>query len=346
MKINKEDFDWAVSQGLLSPEQVNPLWDGLSEHTRNRPQFNFANVAYYFGALMIIGAMSWLMSLAWESFGGAGIFVISSIYMLGFILAGKNLWFNQDLKIPGGLLFTIAVCLTPLAIYGLERWLGFWPQGDPGAYRHYHIWVKGSWFFMEIGTILAGLITLNFVKFPFLTMPIAFTLWYMSMDLTPLLFGQNEFTWDERLLVSLWFGLACLVVAYWVDLKNRRRQGDFAFWLYLFGLLSFWFGMTLMPSDGELKKLIYCLINLGLMFLSVLLRRRIFMVFGSLGVFGYLSHLAYSIFKDSVFFPFALTVVGLVIIYIGILYQRHDAKIQTFFDQWIPDQLKQLLPRD
>jgi hypothetical protein len=45
---------------------------------------------------------------------------------------------------------------------------------------------------MEVGTILAGSIALKFIRFPFLTFPIAFSLWYMSMDLTPLLLEETN----------------------------------------------------------------------------------------------------------------------------------------------------------
>jgi len=199
---------------------------------------------------------------------------------------------------------------------------------------------------MELGTIIAGLIALKFVRFPFLTAPIAFSLYFMSMDLTPLIFGKNDFTWEQRLLVSLWFGIACIVVAYLVDLRTRRRDGDFAFWLYLFGLLAFWFGMALMRDSSEWQKFIYCLINLGLILLSVLLKRKVFMVFGAIGVFGYLSHLAYTIFKDALLFPFALTVLGISIIYLGVLYQRHNRAIERFFDRSLPQVLRQMLPRE
>jgi hypothetical protein len=347
MKIDREDFRWAATQGLITSEQAEALWEALSNRTSDRPRFDFANVAYYFGALIVISAMSWFMTLAWESFGGGGIFLISCIYAFCFVVAGSFLWFRQNLKVPGGLLFAIAVCMTPLAVYGLQRWTGFWLQGDPGTYRDFHIWIKGSWFLMEVGTILAGLVALKFVKFPFLTAPIAFSLWYMSMDITPLLYGTDEFTWQQRLLVSMWFGIACLIVAYLVDLQTRRqRQGDFAFWLYLFGLLSFWFGLTLMGDSDELQKLIYCLINLGLIFLSVLLRRPVFMVFGAMGVFGYLSHLAYTIFENSLLFPFALTALGLLIIGLGIFYQRKRKSLELFLDRFLPAGLRQLLPRD
>ncbi|MBH8578388.1 DUF2157 domain-containing protein [Nostocaceae cyanobacterium CENA369] len=346
MKFDKEDLQWAASQGLISVEQVDALWEALSERNSDRPQFNLANVAFYFGALIVISAMTWFMTLAWESFGGGGIFLLTSIYALCFVLLGRNLWFHQNLKVPGGLLFTIAVCMAPLAIYGLQRWTGFWTQGDPGTYRDYYIWIKGSWFLMELGTIIAGLIAIKFVRFPFLTAPIAFSLYFMSMDITPILFGEANFNWKQRLLVSMWFGIACLIVAYLVDIRTRRRDGDFAFWLYLFGLLAFWFGLSFTGDSNELQLFIYCLINLGLIALSVLLKRKVFIIFGAIGVFAYLGHLAYSVFQDAVLFPVALTVVGICIIYLGILYEKNSKAIERFFESIIPEILRQILPRD
>lgn len=76
--------------------------------------------------------------------------------------------------------------------HGLERALNLWPQGDPGNYRGYYSWVKGSWVLMELGTIAAGALAIAYRPFPFLTFPIAFALWSMSMDLTPLLFGKTD----------------------------------------------------------------------------------------------------------------------------------------------------------
>ena len=115
MKIYKEDLDWAASQGLITHPQADTLWQALSSRvTDERPQFNFANVAFYFGALIIISAMTWFMSLAWESFGGGGIFLLAIAkrcceaqiaYGFCFTLAGSSLYFRQNLKVPGGLLF-------------------------------------------------------------------------------------------------------------------------------------------------------------------------------------------------------------------------------------------------
>jgi len=343
MELSRKDLDWAVTQGLVSAEQAEALWTALEQRAGARPPFDLATVSYYFGALIVISAMGWFMTEAWERFGGGGIFLIATIYGVCFVLAGKGLWAKPGLRIPGGLLYAMAVCMTPLAIYGLERLTGIWPQGDPGVYHGYHVWVKGSWLLMEVGTIIAGLVAMRFVRFPFLTAPIAFSLWYMSMDLTPLLFGKMEFSWDERLWVSLCFGLLVLMGAYLVD---RKTKEDYAFWGYLFGMLAFWGGLSLMKSNSELNKFLYCLINLGLMVLSVLLQRRVFIVFGALGVFGYLGYLAHRVFRDSLLFPFALSLLGILVIYLGINYQRHREGIERFLLTRVPLGLRRLLPTE
>jgi len=107
MKIYQEDLDWAVSQSLITEEQANALWNALSQRHSHRPQFNFVNVTFYFGVLIVISAMTWFMTLAWESFGVGGIFILASIYALCFIFAGSNLWWQEGMKIPGELRFTI-----------------------------------------------------------------------------------------------------------------------------------------------------------------------------------------------------------------------------------------------
>src|SRR5262249_17961483 len=152
-KISEADLSWAVSQGLLSDEQAKLLWEKLSSRNPIRSKFDLANLAYYFGALVVMSAMGWFMTLGWQKFGGAGICAIAVGYAIIFCVAGYYLWSEKELKIPGGLLFTLAVWMTPLAIYGIELATGIWPQGEPGTFRDYHIWVKGSWVLMEVGTI-------------------------------------------------------------------------------------------------------------------------------------------------------------------------------------------------
>ncbi len=133
-----------------------------------------------------------------------------------------------------------------------------------------------------------------------------------------------------------------VLLAFWVDIRSRHDQ-DYAFWLYLFGVLAFWGGLSLMYSDSELGKFLYCCINLLMIASGAVLSRRVWVVFGGLGCAGYLGYLAYHVFQDSLLFPFVLTLIGLGVIYLGILWQRHEADISTRVQTWLPFALRELI---
>lgn len=352
LRVAERDLQWAAEQGLIAPEQAIGLWQALCQRDQQAgpdatdaavppARFDFLHLAYYAGAMLVILAMTFFMSLAWESFGGAGIFFISALYALVFVLLGQRLFKNPSLRVPAGLLVTMAVCMTPLLVYGLQRWTGLWGNHDPGAYRGFYQWIKGGWFFMEVATVASGVIALRHIRFPFLTMPVAFVLWFMSMDLSPLLFGEDV-SFRQRAEVSAAVGAAMLLAAYLVD---RRTREDLAYWGYLFGMLAFWGGLSSMKSDSQLNKLVYCLINVGLMFLSILLERRVFLIFGALGVFGYLGYLAYDVFAKSVLFPFALSGFGLAIILLAVQYHKRRLAIEAAILSRMPPWLLRALPR-
>jgi hypothetical protein len=342
MKLERDDFDWAVTEGLITAEQKTALWEGLARRTGGRQRFDFAHVAYYFGAMVVISAMAWFMTEAWDELGGAGLASIGAIYAIVFVFAARHLWDRHGLRVPGGLLLTLAVWMTPIVIFGIEDVTGIWPKGDPGTMRDYHVWVRGSWIVMELGTICAGLAALRYRRFPFLTFPIAFALWYMSMDVTPLLVGRDEFSWDERAWVSVIFGGLVIVIAYLVDLRGKGE--DYAFWLYFFGLAAFWGGLTSLDSDSEAGKLVYFAINLALIGVSLLLRQRIFLVAGSIGSFIYLGHLAWEIFKDSMMFPFVLSIGGLGVIALGVVYQKKRDAIEARLMTLVPGSVRAAIP--
>ena len=343
MNISQDEFRNAATSSGISSDQADLLWKTLQTNPTpaEKPKFDVANVAYYLGALIVIGAMGWFMNKAWESFGGGGLLAVASCYAVCFVLSGRTLW-QQELHIPGGLLFTMAVCMIPLAVYGLERWTGFWPASDPGQYVNFHPYINGSWLLMEAATVLGGITALRFWRFPFLTAPIAYALWYMSMDLVDLLGKQQGMGWQEKQIVSAVFGGVMMLVSYFVDL--RGKSDDYAFWGYLFGLMAFWGGLSSMNSDSEVGKFVYCLINVGLIFCSLVLRRRTFIIFGSLGLFGYLGHLAYSVFSDSILFPFALTLLGIGIIYLGVQYQRRRKVLEQRFRKMVLPKMRGLIP--
>ena len=343
MRISRDDLDWVARQGVISPEQAAATWHALEtrDASRARARFDVAHIAWYGGALIVIGAMGLFITEAWSVFGGGALVAIALAYGAGFAALGHHLWHRRQLRIPGGLMITVAVTMTPLAVFGVQDALGWWRGGDPGAYRDFYIWVRGGWLFMELATIAVGLIALRFYRFAFLSMPVAVALWFLSMDLTPWLFGAADFTFDQCAIVSLWFGLAMLIVAWGIDLK---AWADLAFWLHLFGLLAFWGGLSMLESDSELARAGYALINLGLLAVSAFLGRPVYAVFGTLGITGYLGYLASEVFAASLLFPFALSAVGVAVVVFGVYWYRSRAAIDRWIADHVPSGLRALRP--
>lgn len=338
MKITRKTLDEAVTENILSQEQAERLFEFVKGHPSTGPRFDFTHVLYYLGGLIAIAAMTLFMTLGWESFGGAGIVVTSLIYAaIGMKLSA--VFQRKEYAVPAGICATFVVALTPLAIYGLQVALGVWP--DDSAYRDYHRYVRWHWLYMELGTLAVGTIIAWKLKYPFLVMPIAVTLWYLTMDITAIISG-GDFDWELRKLVSMYTGLLMIGLAFWVDV-SARNKADYAFWIYLFGVIAFWGGMSLQHSDSELSKFIYFCINLLMIGVGVLLVRRVFVVFGALGSCFYLGHLAYDVFEDSWFFPITLTAIGLAVIYLGILWQKNEKAITQRMRAMMPAPLRELL---
>lgn len=338
MQISKDNFFSIASQLKLSKEQMDLFWERL-EKLEQSSESPFSKYLYYLGALVIISAMTWFMSLGWELFGGGGLFLIASTYAVIFVFLGCLLWNKKDLSTPAGLMVTCAVCMVPLAIYGLQTYFNLWSDSQL-KYNDFYQRVAGQWILMELGTIFASLAALRFFSFPFLTAPLFVAAWFLSIDSIPFFFGIDSST-NQGCWVSLIFGLALVILGCVLDYKKKEQ---YSFWSYLFGTVSFWGGLNCLVWDyqGEWVLAVYLVTNLLMMILSILLRRNVLMVFGAVGVFLYFGHLAREFFKDSMLFPFALTLIGLMIIYLGVLYQKNSHKIESKLFKKLPPSLKKI----
>lgn len=338
--LSTADINRATAEGVISQTDADGLirwaYDQRFKRTvpsptpapaapEQRKGFNVVTVLYYFGAMLMISACAWFLGDKWDALGASGIFITAIVYIM--IAAGIGAWLvRRDYLVAGGLLITVAVSLVPLLVYSIERMTGFWPGENPGAYQDFYPLIHGSWIVMELATIAAAALALKFVKFSFLTAPMAFCFWFLSMDLAALILRQNSLQSDPAKWISVMVGALIILVGFGLDRLMRQRNAsrgeDFAFWCYLFGLMAFWGGLTAMDSGSELRRLVYLFINIGLVALAIKLKRTVFMVFGVFGIYAYLGHLAWEVFKDSVFFPFVLALLGLSLI-LGTVWGQH-----------------------
>ena len=347
VQLRRSDLHAAAQEGLISDEQAQQLWlrwTAVNLQPVRGPDFSFTNTLYYFGGLVAIGAMTLFMSLGWAAFGAWGLMLISAAYLLACLKVADHLK-SRTLPVPAGILATLAVCLVPLIVWCLQHAMGLWPPGGSQNYSAYHTHINWRWITLEFATLAAGLVMLWRYRLPFMVMPVAVTIWYMSMDLANALMQYQEFDWEFTRDLSLLFGIATCGLAIGVDVRCRHAREpdwrqDYAFWLYLFGAIMFWCGLSLRESSAEWAKLVYALINVALVLLGAAIARRVFTVLGAFGVAGYLGYLSYRVFKDSLLFPFALTLLGLGVVALGIWWQRHEDRINARLSAWVPAGLR------
>jgi hypothetical protein len=370
--ITRADMDAAVTLGILTRVQAEVLWHrwagrvvaaGAAERQEVQatdapsrlllgrplapgPGFGFVQVLYYLGGMVAIAAMTMFMTLGWSSWGPWGMTGIAVVYLAAALgLAGALK--RRGWTTPAGVLATLAVCLVPLAIWGVQNGLGLWPAGGAGLddYRAYHTHINWRWLFIELGTLAAAAVLLWRYKLPFMVMPAAMTVWYLSMDVSHALMQREGLDWNLLRDVTLLFGLGTCALAVWVDVRTRlstdpQWRQDHAFWLYVVGALMAWSGLSLRESASEWGKLGYGLINLVWVLWGAAIGRRVFTVLGALGVAGYLGYLAHRVFAHSALFPLALSLLGLGVVGLGIWWQKHEQQIHNRLAVWLPDALK------
>lgn len=76
----------------------------------------------------------------------------------------------------------------------------------------------------------------------------------------------------------------------------------------------------------------------------MILLRRAYAVFGTFGITLYLGHLADVVFKDSLLFPFALSLIGIAVIAAGLFYHRRQQAIAAWLAANLPDAVLRLRP--
>jgi hypothetical protein len=338
MRYTDEQLNEAIKNDIFSAEQVNKFREYVQNN--NNQITKLQKVLYYGGGLLIISAMTWLMKTSWDSFGSIGISIFSALYFIIFLIAGYYVFFKKNMEVAGGLLFSVSIAVTPLLVFSLLRIFDFWPQ--EWSYNDYYAWVKGKWIILEISTILVALPILFKTKFPFHVFLIAGSLWFFSMDIMPIIYEKTKITWTERANISNIFGLCMIGIGYFADIKFKK---DYSFWLYLFGLITLSSGLSVFYNANLFKFIMLGIINVLLILFSLLINRNVFIVFGTIGLMEFLSRLSWEFFKGSVFFPFALTIIGVLLIVSGIFFQKNKKNIEENFINKLPVFVLNLRPK-
>lgn len=348
IRISQSDLAWAAHEGYITHGQAGALWPALAARARSTspppknqtaPKFELVHLFYYGGATILLFALTVGLLQFYELLGGLGIAGTTALYGLGFGVAAAYLWKRDDLKTVGGIFATLSVVMVPMSLFGLELAAGWFDQfGREAAFqRHLPL---------ELATIAASLLALRYIRFGFLTAPLALAAYALMMDIAWYTIDSNN-SWLLEMHLTMFFGGILMLGALVTDIRSRSEY-DFGFWGYLFGATAFALGLnglTWFQNSGTLVENIYLGINVVMMVASVLLSRPILRIYGALGVGAYLLHLTWVVFKDSPAFLFALAAVGIGIIVAGIAYQKNQQAIERVVNGLVPAPVRQWLPK-
>lgn len=335
MKFDEKDLLLAQKNGIISPDDFAALVNFLNElHNKaddinvkdQNPsaRFGFEDFLYYLGGLIIILTMGWFFIEIFTDFSYQGLICMTILYFTIFTLTGNLLW-KYNKTTPAGLLYVCAVSMIPLGVYGLEKMCGI--ANDSNI----------SYILMELATIAAGLIFLKFRKFPFLTLPISYAAWCLSMDIVPLCLGSsNAPSWGMRNFSTIIFAILMFGLAIKLD---RKTKEDYSRWFYIFSALMLYGGLLSIFMQfewyNEYAYLVFAIFSVFYMLFGIIIRRKVFMTLGATGLFIYIVHLAYSVFKYSLFFVPVVIIIGIGLLFAGSYYTKNSEKLENSIRNFI-----------
>ena len=293
---------------------------GIPRSTKGAGE-HLQQIAYYIGGFTILFAFTIYVGLEWEELTKATRVAIATGTAVG--LAGVGIALRRGGAPTGGnVLIFVATGLTPLVTYSLLDALGLWRGGDDANdYASFYERIDAAWLILELASIAVAVTVVGRIRFPLLTLLIAFWVYFLSLDLAEAIWADGPTDEQRSLLVAV-VGLAMVVLG--IDLQ-RRGLARYTYWFYLFGLVGVQggFGAYALMNDSNLWAGIGFLgLSLGWIVVCAWLAEVLFLVAGAAGVYAYATYLAFEIFDGALAFIFVLAAVGLFIVLSTFAYAR------------------------
>lgn len=333
IKIDKAAFLEAANKAGCTNSQMECILNDLKNESTPKRSIALFNTIYSLGALIIFCALLWLLWKGQDLYGDTCLLFISSVYACTFYVIGIYLWKKKNDSFLSKIALFLSLCNIPLVTYAFQSVIGCRPGNPLANYESFYRYIQDSWIFIGLSTIAFTLVTIKKTGFGLLSTILYMVLWYFASDLAPLfvmLFSNDKAhllkydTFESvRIGMSILCSLLILATAYRYD---RKKMEDFSFWGYIFGVSIFSISIATINYDTEWGYSIYCFLNILLIILSSVLNRKVFAVWGVLGVLYYLAGLFVRYFYISMMFPLILSFAGILVVTLGIIAKRKIMK--------------------
>ena len=302
-----------AAQNFVTREEVTSAFEaGLSGDTKNdtQRQTGISHILYYVGGAVVFLGISVLIWQHWSALNsvtkilstlGSGVTAYIAAVFLSreerFEIVSRAFYFISALVMPMGLHVTFHIAGLDIGSYGVQ-------------------------------SVVSGILLVTFLLSYLVNRKTIFTLFniifgtWLFFSFTSFIVGSNpNFNWEFSAYRVLCVGLVYVLLGYGVtDTPQRSLTGA----LYGFGVFCF-LGAALAlgdwkPHQNRFWESIFPGLVFGVMFLSVHLKSKAFLTFGSFYLMVYIFKITAEYFAQSLGWPLALVLTGMGLIAIGYLH--------------------------
>lgn len=300
-----------AEQKIVTKDELNLAYDSGSEIKTDSvltKKLGISEILYYIGGAIVFLGIAILLAQNWLTLGfgtkvlatlGAGV----ASYLVGVLFSR-----DKRTETAGFAFYLISALVMPMGLYVVFDNAGF----DASSYGFQSL----------ISGILFGMYMLSYVVFRknvFTLFSILFGTW-LFFSLTGFMIGGSPYfnDWkfcEYRVLVA---GITYMLLGYAFSKNERALLSNF---LYGFGILGF-LGSALTlggwePNQNVFWELIYPGLIFGALFLSVHIKSKSFLTWGTLFLMIYIIKITSEYFSGGLGWPLALVIAGLAMIGAG-----------------------------
>jgi len=316
-----EDLRRWQQQGLLSDEQLIAILaeeDLEAELQAKARKFglNPITVAYYFGGLLAFFSFTFFVGMNWDDLTDWARLGVTLGVLLVVGTLGLWLRFMRGYPLAGGLLLFVVTAVLPLFIYTVAKLLGAWP--DTASFYQLRFVIL----YLCLGSLAGSLAALILTRFSLISLIVAAFVHLTTLDIAQIIVGEGDYARELTAATCGGFILLGIALTLW-------EKKPHAFWFKLYGLVGLYVAFTTLfvDSDNVLFGLLFLFVYLAMVGFSLRLHEVIYLIFGAIGFYTYITRLVFDTFEGSAYFPLLLGVIGLSIVVLAVLYQRYGTRL-------------------
>lgn len=292
--------------GLITAEELNAAYARgvATEQIGEKRRVSISDVLYFIGGGIVFLGIVLLVGQNWSSLNSfAKVLITLGSAVAAYIIAAL---FHRrgNLKLPSTAFFMISGLLFPVGLMVLLNVAGI------------------EWATLGSQTVVAAILLIIFFasgfifkKSIFLFFSIIFATWLFQVGVLNIFKDSFDNIYAYIVLTN---GLAFMLLGKYF---SNKVESAFSGPLYGFGSLMFLGAAFILggthPNGNVFWQVIFPLLDFGIIFLSVYWRSKTFLVFGSIFLMVYIIKITTEYFSQSLGWPFALVLAGLLLMAIG-----------------------------